>query len=133
MDTQIWYAIFSTVIGGIYGAFSHLGEVRDSCAFLWDGLLNNKLSKTFLFCFLPFLIVDKNSWHAKGKIRICSIGIQQASCSIFQRRNQSTSEGVLLFLLSFNAPKYMLSNMRARYYSIKFCSLLTYVVSLLTL
>ncbi|KAL7129205.1 hypothetical protein ABFS83_13G048900 [Erythranthe nasuta] len=27
-DTQIWYAIFSTVIGGIYGAFSHLGEIR---------------------------------------------------------------------------------------------------------
>ncbi|XP_051151939.1 callose synthase 7 isoform X2 [Andrographis paniculata] len=28
MDTQIWYAIFSTLIGGIYGAFSHLGEIR---------------------------------------------------------------------------------------------------------
>ncbi|CAA2967687.1 callose synthase 7-like isoform X1 [Olea europaea subsp. europaea] len=28
MDTQIWYAIFSTVIGGIEGAFSHLGEIR---------------------------------------------------------------------------------------------------------
>ncbi|KAL2496657.1 Callose synthase 7 [Forsythia ovata] len=28
MDTQIWYAIFSTVIGGIQGAFSHLGEIR---------------------------------------------------------------------------------------------------------
>ena len=27
MDTQIWYAIFSTIFGGIYGAFSHLGEV----------------------------------------------------------------------------------------------------------
>ncbi|KAG5520395.1 hypothetical protein RHGRI_033092 [Rhododendron griersonianum] len=26
MDTQIWYAIFSTIFGGIYGAFSHLGE-----------------------------------------------------------------------------------------------------------
>ncbi|KAH6822887.1 glucan synthase-like 7 [Perilla frutescens var. hirtella] len=28
METQIWYAIFSTIIGGIYGAFSHLGEIR---------------------------------------------------------------------------------------------------------
>ncbi|XXG90537.1 hypothetical protein AAC387_Pa12g2278 [Persea americana] len=28
MDTQIWYAIFSTIIGGIIGAFSHLGEIR---------------------------------------------------------------------------------------------------------
>lgn len=27
MDTQIWYAIFYTVVGGIYGAFRRLGEV----------------------------------------------------------------------------------------------------------
>lgn len=27
MDTQIWYAIFSTIVGGIYGAFRRLGEV----------------------------------------------------------------------------------------------------------
>ncbi|XP_062105741.1 callose synthase 7-like [Humulus lupulus] len=26
MDAQIWYAIFSTLFGGIYGAFSYLGE-----------------------------------------------------------------------------------------------------------
>ncbi|KAK9273438.1 hypothetical protein L1049_018248 [Liquidambar formosana] len=28
MDTQIWYAIFSTLFGGIYGAFCHHGEIR---------------------------------------------------------------------------------------------------------
>ncbi|CAN1759009.1 Callose synthase 7, partial [Linum perenne] len=28
MDAQIWYAIFSTIFGGISGAFSHLGEIR---------------------------------------------------------------------------------------------------------
>ncbi|KAK3446273.1 hypothetical protein EUGRSUZ_A02010 [Eucalyptus grandis] len=28
MDTQIWYAIFSSLFGGIHGAFSHLGEIR---------------------------------------------------------------------------------------------------------
>ncbi|XP_057956025.1 callose synthase 7 isoform X2 [Malania oleifera] len=28
MDAQIWYAIFSTLFGGIRGAFSHLGEIR---------------------------------------------------------------------------------------------------------
>jgi hypothetical protein len=27
MDTQIWYAIFSTLYGGIVGAFDRLGEV----------------------------------------------------------------------------------------------------------
>ncbi|XP_023736557.1 callose synthase 7 isoform X2 [Lactuca sativa] len=28
MDTQIWYTIYATIIGGIYGALSHLGEIR---------------------------------------------------------------------------------------------------------
>ncbi|KAK1261514.1 Callose synthase 3 [Acorus gramineus] len=28
MDTQIWYAIISTLIGGLYGAFRRLGEIR---------------------------------------------------------------------------------------------------------
>uniref|UniRef100_A0A0D9V1R7 1,3-beta-glucan synthase n=1 Tax=Leersia perrieri TaxID=77586 RepID=A0A0D9V1R7_9ORYZ len=28
MDTQVWYAIFSTAFGGISGALSHVGEIR---------------------------------------------------------------------------------------------------------
>ncbi|KAJ9153387.1 hypothetical protein P3X46_026832 [Hevea brasiliensis] len=28
MDAQIWYAIFSTLFGGVYGAFRRLGEIR---------------------------------------------------------------------------------------------------------
>ncbi|KAH7533719.1 hypothetical protein FEM48_Zijuj04G0161500 [Ziziphus jujuba var. spinosa] len=28
LDAQMWYAIFSTLFGGIHGAFSHLGEIR---------------------------------------------------------------------------------------------------------
>ncbi|KAK9058187.1 hypothetical protein SSX86_023027 [Deinandra increscens subsp. villosa] len=28
MDIQIWYAIFSTIFGGFYGAFRRLGEIR---------------------------------------------------------------------------------------------------------
>ncbi|KAK1613351.1 hypothetical protein QYE76_037024 [Lolium multiflorum] len=28
MDTQIWYAVFSTLVGGIYGACRRLGEIR---------------------------------------------------------------------------------------------------------
>lgn len=27
MDTQIWYAIYSTLYGGLVGAFDRLGEV----------------------------------------------------------------------------------------------------------
>jgi hypothetical protein len=27
MDTQIWYAVFSTLVGGVIGAFRRLGEV----------------------------------------------------------------------------------------------------------
>lgn len=30
MDTQIWYAIFSTLVGGIYGACRRLGEVGEA-------------------------------------------------------------------------------------------------------
>ena len=30
MDTQIWYAIFSTLVGGIYGAYRRLGEVGEA-------------------------------------------------------------------------------------------------------
>ncbi|KAL4565116.1 hypothetical protein LXL04_029201 [Taraxacum kok-saghyz] len=29
MDTQIWYAVFSTLFGGVYGAFCRLGEIRN--------------------------------------------------------------------------------------------------------
>ncbi|OMO95895.1 Glycoside hydrolase, family 17 [Corchorus capsularis] len=28
MDVQIWYTIFSTILGGVLGAFRHLGEIR---------------------------------------------------------------------------------------------------------
>ncbi|KAK9266832.1 hypothetical protein L1049_001603 [Liquidambar formosana] len=28
MDAQLWYAIFSTLFGGIHGAYIHLGEIR---------------------------------------------------------------------------------------------------------
>jgi callose synthase len=29
MDAQIWYAIFSTLVGGLYGASRRLGEVGE--------------------------------------------------------------------------------------------------------
>jgi hypothetical protein len=27
MDTQIWYSVFCTIFGGLYGILNHLGEV----------------------------------------------------------------------------------------------------------
>ena len=43
MDTQIWYAIFSTLFGGIYGAFRRLGEVS---------IISNHMIPSVLFlCF----------------------------------------------------------------------------------
>ncbi|KAL6591573.1 hypothetical protein ACP70R_050076 [Stipagrostis hirtigluma subsp. patula] len=50
MDTQIWYAIFSTLIGGIYGACRRLGEIRTL------GMLRSRfasLPKAFNQCLIP--------------------------------------------------------------------------------
>ncbi|XP_057949301.1 callose synthase 11-like [Malania oleifera] len=33
MDLQIWYSIFSALVGGAIGLFSHLGEIRNSTQF----------------------------------------------------------------------------------------------------
>lgn len=30
MDTQIWYSVFCTIFGGLYGVLHHLGEVSTS-------------------------------------------------------------------------------------------------------
>ncbi|CAH9106641.1 unnamed protein product [Cuscuta epithymum] len=54
MDTQIWYAIFSTLFGGIYGAFRRLGEIRTL------GMLRSRfktLPAAFNACLIP---EDKN-------------------------------------------------------------------------
>ncbi|CAL5433839.1 unnamed protein product [Camellia sinensis] len=50
MDVQIWYAIFSTLFGGIYGAFRRLGEIRTL------GMLRSRfqsLPAAFNACLIP--------------------------------------------------------------------------------
>ncbi|KAD5803428.1 hypothetical protein E3N88_14788 [Mikania micrantha] len=50
MDTQIWYAIFSTLCGGIIGAFDRLGEIRTL------GMLRSRFQSipgAFSVCLLP--------------------------------------------------------------------------------
>ncbi|TYI13933.1 hypothetical protein ES332_A08G093300v1 [Gossypium tomentosum] len=60
MDTQIWYAIFSTLFGGIYGAFRRLGEIRTL------GMLRSRfgsLPDAFNDCLIPG---DKSEKKKKG-------------------------------------------------------------------
>ncbi|KAA8549605.1 hypothetical protein F0562_001377 [Nyssa sinensis] len=50
MDIQIWYAIFSTLFGGVYGAFRRLGEIRTL------GMLRSRfqsLPGAFNACLIP--------------------------------------------------------------------------------
>ncbi|RLN07693.1 callose synthase 3-like [Panicum miliaceum] len=61
MDTQIWYAIFSTLIGGIYGACRRLGEIRTL------GMLRSRfesLPKAFNQCLIPSDTSKKRGFRA---------------------------------------------------------------------
>jgi hypothetical protein len=65
MDTQIWYAIFSTICGGVNGAFSRLGEVGS-----WRRVY--PLSADILYLLILYLQIiyheDPNPWDVKIKI-----------------------------------------------------------------
>lgn len=54
MDTQIWYAIFSTIFGGLYGAFRRLGEV--SGAFF-------PTSPNNLIMYITYFNMINSSWY----------------------------------------------------------------------
>ncbi|XP_065872528.1 callose synthase 2 [Euphorbia lathyris] len=61
MDTQIWYAIYSTIFGGIYGAFRRLGEIRTL------GMLRSRfksLPSAFNACLIP--VEKSNETKKKG-------------------------------------------------------------------
>lgn len=57
MDAQIWYAIFSTLFGGIRGAFSHLGEVgvEVSSHAMGNIFYINVIGSMILFLMIAFL------------------------------------------------------------------------------
>ncbi|XVF71199.1 hypothetical protein PTKIN_Ptkin12aG0016900 [Pterospermum kingtungense] len=50
MDVQIWYAVFSTLLGGALGAFRHLGEIR-TIRMLQSRF--ESMSSAFDRCFVP--------------------------------------------------------------------------------
>ncbi|MQL77135.1 hypothetical protein Taro_009524, partial [Colocasia esculenta] len=58
MDAQIWYAIFSTLFGGILGAFSHLGEIRTL------GMLRSRFGAVPL-AFNDFLVPSLKDGHQR--------------------------------------------------------------------
>ncbi|CAA0808476.1 Putative callose synthase 8 [Striga hermonthica] len=50
MDTQIWYSVYCSVFGGVYGILHHLGEIRT------QGMLKSKfdtLPSAFTDCLIP--------------------------------------------------------------------------------
>lgn len=55
LDTQIWYAIYSTLVGGVIGAFDRLGEV-------------------ILFCYCNQLSIITHGLILFIKISHCSLG-----------------------------------------------------------
>lgn len=81
MDTQIWYAIFSTICGGVIGAFDRLGEVILSC-WIHSTHLFNPYCVTKMKSRSPYVIIsfpnkiisilrpDTNAWNAKVQVPI---------------------------------------------------------------
>ncbi|CAK7351703.1 unnamed protein product [Dovyalis caffra] len=87
MDTQIWYSVFCTIFGGVYGILNHLGEIRTL------GMLRSRfhtLPSAFDVCLIPP--------SAKND--------QKTKRNLFHRRFHKVSEngtnGVAKFVLIWN-------------------------------
>ncbi|KAK8663998.1 hypothetical protein V6N13_083803 [Hibiscus sabdariffa] len=75
MDAQIWYAIFSTLFGGVLGAFRHVGEIRTL------GMLRSRFEDVppaFREYFLP-------SAHHDSVTKLSDKSIKQKDMSIFSQ------------------------------------------------
>ncbi|XP_022741586.1 callose synthase 7-like isoform X3 [Durio zibethinus] len=73
MDTQIWYAIFSTLFSGVLGAFRHVGEIHTL------GMLRSRFHKVppaFGQCFFP-------SAHHDSKTKLSDKSIEQKNMASF--------------------------------------------------
>ncbi|XP_039009301.1 LOW QUALITY PROTEIN: callose synthase 7-like [Hibiscus syriacus] len=75
MDAQIWYAIFSTLFGGVLGAFRHVGEIRTL------GMLRSRfrhVPPVFREYFLP-------PAHHDSKTKLSDKSIERKNMSIFSQ------------------------------------------------
>ncbi|XXG90536.1 hypothetical protein AAC387_Pa12g2277 [Persea americana] len=80
MDTQLWYAIFSTIFGGIIGAFSRLGEIRTLA------MLRSRFdSVPTAFCkhLVPSKDTDKKGQSRKKRIHMADTADEHAKNAKF--------------------------------------------------
>ncbi|KAL9145596.1 hypothetical protein ABFS82_13G054300 [Erythranthe guttata] len=86
MDAQIWYSVYCSVFGGVYGILHHLGEIRT------QGMLRSKfdtLPSVFNDCLLPPETKDN-----KGLMWLCTPG--------FLKGLENKKGGVLKFAIVWN-------------------------------
>ncbi|GAV78689.1 Glucan_synthase domain-containing protein/FKS1_dom1 domain-containing protein [Cephalotus follicularis] len=88
MDTQIWYSVFCTIFGGVYGILHHLGEIRTL------GMLRSRFH-TLPSAFNVRLIPPSLKNDRKGKKR--SFFPQR-----FDKRSKSENRSVAKFALVWN-------------------------------
>ncbi|XP_019101818.1 PREDICTED: putative callose synthase 8 isoform X3 [Camelina sativa] len=63
MDTQIWYSVYCTIFGGLYGVLHHLGEIRTL------GMLRGRfhtLPSAFNACLIPHSTKDEKRRKQRG-------------------------------------------------------------------
>ncbi|KAH6785388.1 hypothetical protein C2S51_037843 [Perilla frutescens var. frutescens] len=88
MDTQIWYSVYCSVFGGIYGILHHLGEIRTQ-------LMVKSKFDTLHLAFNDWLIPPKAKDNKEGiKMWLCQPG--------FLKALEKKKGGVLKFALMWN-------------------------------
>ncbi|OVA17115.1 Glycosyl transferase [Macleaya cordata] len=80
MDAQIWYAIFSTICGGINGAFNHLGEIRTL------GMLRSRFDAVPI-AFSARLVPSSKEESKKHHLVILLLSIVQQQDETWERKN----------------------------------------------
>ncbi|KAJ4842397.1 putative callose synthase 8 [Turnera subulata] len=85
MDTQIWYSVFCTIFGGVYGILHHLGEIRTL------GMLRSRfhtLPGAFNICLIPPSAKNGQKWNFFSKR--------------FHKVTERGTDGVAKFVLVWN-------------------------------
>lgn len=66
MDTQIWYAIVSTLVGGLNGAFRRLGEVYNFAFILVFKRKHDYLIYIFFFSYQVRWSIERSLFHFRS-------------------------------------------------------------------